>query len=152
MTRQDASTTSGNTPVRDSEVKMMKIMIVDDCQTTRKLLGHYLRSRGYSVVFAENGLDAIEKLGAGSVNLIMTDLNMPYMDGLEMIRTLQGNPRLSGIPVLMISSNKGSAEREEALRTGARAFLVKPVTADTIEQQIKMIIKETPLKGGTQHV
>ncbi|UCD35195.1 MAG: response regulator [Nitrospiraceae bacterium] len=131
---------------------MLKIMIVDDCQITRKLLGHYLTSKGYSVVFAENGLDAIEKLGSATVNLIMTDLNMPYMDGLELIKTLQGNSRLSGIPVLMVTSNNDEVERDEAFRTGARGFLVKPVTADTIEQHILRIIKDTSPKGGMQHV
>jgi len=124
----------------------MKIMIVDDCHTTRKLLGHYLKSRGYSVVFAENGLEALEKLGADNVNLVMTDLNMPFMDGMELIKTVRSDPALSDIPILMVTTENDDIEREEAYSIGANGYLVKPVSGDTIAQNIKDIIT----KGGQQ--
>ncbi len=130
----------------------MKIMIVDDCQTTRKLLGHYLKSRGYSVVFAENGLDALEKLGTDTVNLIMTDLNMPYMDGMELIKTLRSDPNLSDIPILMVTTENDDVEREKAYNNGANGYLVKPVTGDAIAQNIKAIIKQIFTEGGSQNV
>ena len=126
----------------------MKIMIVDDCLTTRKLLGHYLKSRGYSVVFAENGLDALEKLSAERVNLIMTDLNMPYMDGMELIKTLKNDPNLSDIPVLMVTTENDVAEKERAFHFGADGYVVKPVTGDAIAENIKNILKELFTKGG----
>ncbi|RJQ22041.1 MAG: response regulator [Nitrospiraceae bacterium] len=129
----------------------MKIMIVDDCQTTRKLLGHYLKSRGYSVVFAENGLDAIEKLGTDTVNLIMTDLNMPYMDGMELTKTLRADPNLSAIPILMVTTENDDTEREKAYNHGVNGYLVKPVTGDAIAQNIKNIIKQFFAQGGMQH-
>ncbi len=124
----------------------MKIMVVDDCQTTRKLLGHYLKTRGYSVVFAENGLDALEKLGASPVNLIMTDLNMPYMDGLELIKTLRSDPNWSEIPILMVTTENDHIEKEKALDYGANGYVVKPVTGDVIAQNIKVILKQMFLK------
>jgi two-component system chemotaxis response regulator CheY len=126
----------------------MKIMIVDDCQTTRKLLGHYLKSRGYSVVFAENGLDALEKLGTDTVNLVMTDLNMPYMDGMELTKTLRADPNLSDIPILMVTTENDKEEREKAYSTGVNGYLVKPVTGDSIAQNIKNIIKQFFAQGG----
>jgi len=126
----------------------MKIMIVDDCLTTRKLLGHYLKSRGYSVVFAENGLDALEKLSAERVNLIMTDLNMPYMDGMELIKTLKTDPNLSDIPVLMVTTENDVMEKERALQFGADGYIVKPVTGEAIVEHIKNIMKELFTKGG----
>ncbi|GBD95524.1 MAG TPA: response regulator [Nitrospirae bacterium] len=126
----------------------MKIMIVDDCQTTRRLLGHYLKSRGYSVVFAENGLDAIEKLSMDSVNLVMTDLNMPYMDGMELVKTLRADPNLSEIPILMVTTENDEAERKKAFSNGANGYIVKPVTADAIAANIKSIIKQMFAKGG----
>jgi two-component system chemotaxis response regulator CheY len=129
----------------------MKIMIVDDCQTTRKLLGHYLKSRGYTVVFAENGLDALEKLGTSSVNLVMTDLNMPYMDGMELTKTLRSDPNLSDIPILMVTTENDTQEREKAYSNGVNGYLVKPVTGDSIAQNIKNIIKQFFLQGGLQH-
>ena len=59
--------------------------------TTRKLLGLYLKTKGYEVVYAENGLDGIEKIG--TVNPVITDLNMPYMDGIELVKTIRAEPR-----------------------------------------------------------
>lgn len=119
----------------------MKIMIVDDCQTTRKLLGHYLKSRGYSIVFAENGLDALEKLGLEKVSLVMTDLNMPYMDGMELIKNVRAMPNLHDIPILMLTTEDDEAEREKAISNGANGYLVKPVTGDSIANSIKDILK-----------
>ena len=120
----------------------MKIMIVDDCNTTRKLLGHYLRSRGYSIVFAENGLDAIEKLAVQYINLIVTDLNMPYMDGIEFITTLRSDPELSEIPILMVTTENDDIERAKAISSGANGYMVKPVTADTIAEKIRLILNK----------
>lgn len=126
----------------------MKIMIVDDCQTTRKLLGHYLKSRGYSVVFAENGLDALEKLSVDRVNLILTDLNMPYMDGIEFIKTLKADPNMSDIPVLMVSTENDASEKERAMLIGANGYVVKPVTGEAIAENIRNIIKHIFAGGG----
>ena len=129
----------------------MKIMVVDDCQTTRKLLGHYLRSKGYSVVFAENGLDALEKLGTAGVNLIVTDLNMPYMDGIELVKTLRADPAWSDIPILMVTTEEDDIEREKAYNAGTNGYLVKPVNAEVITQKIKEILKNIFVKGGTSN-
>lgn len=126
----------------------MKIMIVDDCQTTRKLLGHYLKSRGYTVIFAENGLDALEKLSIDKVSLIMTDLNMPYMDGMELIKTLKADPNLSEIPVLMVTTENDASEKERAFHFGADGYVVKPITGDAIAENIKSILKQMFSEGG----
>jgi len=126
----------------------MKIMVVDDCNTTRKLLGHYLRSRGYSVVFAENGLDALEKLAINDVNLVLTDLNMPYMDGIELIKTLRTDPELSEIPILMVTTENDDIERAKAISSGANGYMIKPVTGDAIAKNIKSIVKQIFTKGG----
>jgi CheY-like chemotaxis protein len=130
----------------------MKILVVDDCQTTRKLLGHYLKVRGYSVVFAENGLDALEKLGTDTVNLVMTDLNMPYMDGMELIKTLRSDPTWEDLPILMVTTENDEEERQKAISNGANGYLVKPVTGDAIAQNIKAIIKHMFAKGGLNNV
>ncbi len=126
----------------------MNILVVDDCQTTRKLLGHYLKTRGYRVVFAENGLDALEKLGTHNINLILTDLNMPYMDGMEFIRTLRADPNLASIPVLMVTTENDNAERQKAFNSGVNGYVVKPVTGDVISRNIKSILKDMFAKGG----
>lgn len=120
----------------------MKVMIVDDCQTTRKILEFHLRSKGFDVVTAENGLDAIEKLATNKVNIILSDLNMPYMDGIEFVKTVKSDVNLSHIPILMVTTEADPEEKEKAFSAGANGYLVKPVTADSISQNIKRIMKE----------
>lgn len=130
----------------------MKILVVDDCQTTRKLLGLYLKTKGYEVVTAENGLDAIEKLGMNAVNLVLSDLNMPYMDGIELVKTLRADPIHGRIPVLMVTTEADPEEKERALHAGANGYLVKPVTADMVSQHIRNILKGMFAQGGVQDV
>lgn len=128
----------------------MKILIVDDCPTTRKLMGLSLKSKGFEVVFAENGLDAVEKLAMTTVNMIITDLNMPYMDGLELIKRLRADYG-SYIPILMVTTEADDEERVRALEAGANDYLVKPVNADQMKDSIKKILN-TMFKGGGSDV
>jgi two-component system chemotaxis response regulator CheY len=129
----------------------MKILVVDDCATTRKLLGLYLKSKGYEVVTAENGLDAIEKVGKESVNLVLSDLNMPYMDGIELVRSLRAEPDTSDLPIVMVTTEADPEEKERAFRAGANGYMIKPVTAEMVAQSIKEIMKELFEKGGASH-
>lgn len=129
----------------------MKILVVDDCPTTRKLLGLYLKSKGFDTVFAENGLDALEKLAMTPVNMIITDLNMPYMDGIELIKRLRTDYGQQ-IPVLMVTTEADDEERQRAFSEGANGYLVKPVTADMVVQNIKGIMREMFSKGGVENV
>lgn len=125
----------------------MKVLIVDDCPTTRKLLSIHLRSKGYDVLLAENGLDALEKIGKEDINLILSDINMPYMDGIEFVKTLKTDPQGADIPVIMVTSEADVEEKEKAFKAGANGYLVKPVGSDTITQNIKDILKEIFEKG-----
>lgn len=120
----------------------MKILLVDDCRTTRKILGLYLKASGYEVLTAENGLDAIEKLATQEVNLVMTDLNMPFMDGLELVKTLRADTRWDSVPILMVTTEADPAERDKAMSAGANGYLVKPVTAEMVAVNIRDILKE----------
>jgi len=127
----------------------MTILVVDDDKTTRKILGIYLKAKGYDVVYAENGLEAMEKLGTESINLVMTDLNMPYMDGHELIRTIRADERLKHIPILMVTTEADEAERIAAMNAGANGYLVKPVSADMVSENIRNILNEIFAKGGS---
>jgi two-component system chemotaxis response regulator CheY len=125
----------------------MKIMIVDDCQTTRKLLGIYLKSKGFETVFAENGLDALEKLAANPVSMVITDLNMPYMDGIELVKNLRADPTWKNVPIIMVTTEADLVEKQKALAAGANEYMVKPVTADMVAQNVKEVLKKI-FKGG----
>lgn len=130
----------------------MKILVVDDCATTRKLLTLYLKSKGYEVVTAENGLDGLEKVGKENVNLVLSDLNMPYMDGLEFVKSLRANPDTAELPVVMVTTEADPEEKEKAMKAGANGYMIKPVTAEMVAESIKKIMKDLFGKGGSSNV
>jgi CheY-like chemotaxis protein len=113
------------------------ILIVDDCATTRRLLSVYLRQEGYDLVHAVNGLDALEQLARRPVDLVITDLNMPQMDGVELTRTLKADPVLTGIPIVMLTTEGEERERQHGLEAGATAYLIKPVTQEQLAQAVR---------------
>ena len=129
----------------------MKILVVDDDKTTRKLLSLYLKGKGYEIATAENGLDAMEKLGAGDINLIVTDMNMPYMDGIELTKTLRSDAAAGNIPIIMVTTEADEDERKKALEAGVDDYLVKPTNAEQISESIKMILKKF-FTGGEGNV
>ncbi|GBE35476.1 chemotaxis protein CheY [bacterium BMS3Bbin06] len=130
----------------------MKILVVDDDGVTRKLLGLYLKGTGYEVEFAENGLDALEKLGIEDINIVLTDLNMPYMDGIEFTRNMKIEPLYKSIPVLMVTTESDDEEKQRAFEAGADGYLVKPVTAETINATIRELLKRIFSHGGEINV
>ncbi len=129
----------------------MKIMIVDDDKTTRKLLGLFLKSKGFEVVHAENGLDGLEKLGSENVNLIISDLNMPYMDGIEFVKAVRADAQQAHLPILMVTTEMDNVERERAFSAGVNGYLTKPVTAEVVMQNIRTILKKMFAEGGKGH-
>ena len=129
----------------------MKLLIVDDDKTTRKLLSLYLKGKGYEIVSAENGLDAIEKLGTESINLVVTDMNMPYMDGIELTKTLRSDNGLKDIPIIMVTTEADDEEKKKAFDAGVDDYLVKPTNAEAISDSIKRIVKKI-FSGGDGNV
>ena len=125
----------------------MKLLIVDDDKTTRKLLSLYLKGKGYEVVTAENGLDALEKLGTESINLVVSDMNMPYMDGIELTKTLRTDVNMKNIPIIMVTTEADDDEKKKAFDAGVDDYLVKPTNADAISESIKRIIKKIFMGG-----
>ncbi|MEN2994878.1 MAG: response regulator [Thermodesulfovibrio sp.] len=120
----------------------MKILVVDDDKTTRKMISLILKSKGYEVVTAENGLEALQKIGLERINLILTDMNMPYMDGIEFIRQVRANPEISNIPIVMITTEADEEEKRKAFEAGVDDYLVKPTTAEQISESIKRILRK----------
>lgn len=130
----------------------MKILVVDDDKTTRKLLSLFLKGKGYEVVTAENGLDALEKLGTENINLIVTDMNMPYMDGIELTKNLRSDPTWSAMPIIMVTTEADNDEMRKAVEAGTDDYLVKPANADQINDSIKKILKKIFSSGGDRNV
>jgi two-component system chemotaxis response regulator CheY len=117
----------------------MVILVVDDCRMTRRLLSMYLREAGYEVIVAENGLEALEKLGQEPYAAVITDLNMPQMDGIEFTRSIRANSGHQELPVIMLSTQGEDRERNDGLDAGVSTFLTKPITQEALIQEVRRL-------------
>lgn len=113
------------------------IMTVDDSASVRQMVKFTLSDAGYSVIEAVDGQDALAKLTTG-VNLVITDLNMPNLDGIGLIRSLRANPACKGIPILMLTTESQEARKQEGKAAGATGWIVKPFTT----QQLLAVVKK----------
>lgn len=116
------------------------VMVVDDSFTTRKMLSFLLKGEGFNVVSAENGIDALEKLPFSNIDIIITDLNMPQMDGLELINSLKKNPDYKEIPVIMLTTESEDSDKQKGFEAGASSYLIKPVPQDVLIKEVKKFL------------
>lgn len=117
----------------------MKILVVDDSATMRRIIIKNLNDAGFNdTIEAENGVEAIGKLAG--VNLILTDWNMPVMDGLTFVKEIKKNPTFAGIPIVMITSIGAKKDVVEALKQGVNNYVVKPFTPTTLLEKVKSVI------------
>jgi two-component system chemotaxis response regulator CheY len=117
----------------------LKALIVDDSSVMRKIVERSLRQAGLelSQVFeAGNGAEALAVLQASTVDLILCDINMPVMDGLEFIKQLAGVDNAKGVPVIMITTEGSEAHVVQALSCGARGYIRKPFTPEQVKTQV----------------
>ena len=126
-------------PIRDENTSWLPVLIIDDCKMTRRLLSMYLRVGGFDVIVAENGVEALEMLGREPCSLVITDLNMPQMDGIELTREIKDHPFYRQIPVIMLTTQGEQRERECGLEAGVSAFLTKPISQEALIQEIDRI-------------
>jgi len=119
----------------------LKILAVDDSPTMRRIIVNTLHRAGYNdIVEAENGKDALAKLETESVNFVITDWNMPEMDGLSFVTALRGSERHKKTPVLMVTTRSVKEDIVDALKVGVNNFIVKPFTPDTLKEKIDQIL------------
>jgi two-component system chemotaxis response regulator CheY len=117
----------------------VKILVVDDSGTMRRIVINTLGTMGHKdIVEADNGVTALKQLTAGGVELIVTDWNMPEMDGLEFVKTVRAmNPK---IPILMVTTNAAKEDIIHALQAGVNNYIVKPFTPDTFKAKIESVL------------
>ena len=119
----------------------MKVLVVDDSATMVMSLKTTLSMSGFEVETAGNGRMALDKLESGlKPNLIVTDINMPVMGGMELIKNVRGLPGLRFIPILTLTTESEAAKREEGRRAGATGWLVKPVSGNDLIAVIKKVL------------
>lgn len=116
------------------------ILVVDDCKTTRRLLNFMLKSAGFEIIEAVNGLGALEKLAFNEIDVILTDLNMPKMDGLELIKEVRNYEDFKEIPIIMVTTEADEDHKKRGLELGANAYLTKPVTKDFLVSTVQKFI------------
>ncbi len=127
----------------------MRIAIVDDSGTARMFIRRCLEIAGFQgaeIIEAENGKDALEKIRIAPVDLLLTDLTMPVMDGTTLLKWIKANPKLSALPVLVISSAGNPAKEIELKALGAMGVLDKPVSP----VKLNMLLRDFLEKGGQE--
>lgn len=109
-----------------------KILVVDDSSSVRQIVSMTLKSKGYQVVMAEDGLDALSKLDGGGISLVVSDVNMPNMDGLTFVKTMKEQPQYQFTPVLMLTTEAQPEMKAKGKEIGVKAWLVKPFRPDVL--------------------
>jgi len=112
------------------------VLIVDDSPTVRKFVSVSLSMQGFNVVAACDGMDALEKLPQKKFDLMITDLNMPNMDGFELIRAMRDNPEYAQLPVIILTSLGDDANKEQGAKLGVGSYLVKPFSLEKIQYEV----------------
>lgn len=116
------------------------ILAVDDSASMRQMVSFTLKSAGYEVVEAADGVEALDIARSRPVSLVLTDVNMPKMDGISLIRELRGLPDYRFTPLLMLTTESGSDKKQEGKAAGATGWIVKPFNPDQLLKTISKVI------------
>ncbi len=116
------------------------ILAVDDSASLRQMVSFTLKSAGYDVVEAVDGQDGLDKAKSKAVDLILTDQNMPRMDGLTLIRSLRALPQYRSTPILMLTTESSDAMKQQGRAAGATGWLVKPFDPQKLIEVVKKVV------------
>ncbi|MEO8013622.1 chemotaxis response regulator CheY [Polaromonas sp.] len=123
--------------------KSIKILVVDDFPTMRRIIRNLLKELEFvNVDEAEDGAIGLEKLRAGNYGFVVSDWNMPNMDGLAMLQAIRADPSMAKLPVLMVTAEAKKENIIAAAQSGANGYVVKPFTAITLEEKITKIFEK----------
>ncbi len=121
------------------------IMVVDDSTSMRKMLTFTLENAGYAVIEAEDGRDALEKLNGEPVNMFIVDLNMPHVDGFELIRSVRSMNEYKFTPIVMLTTESQDAKKKESKAAGATGWITKPFKPDQLIGVIRKVMPKTEI-------
>jgi len=119
---------------------MKTILAIDDSPSMRQMVAFTLQAHGYEVIEAVDGLDGLEKARAQAASLVLTDQNMPGMDGLTLIRALRGLPQYQTVPILMLTTESGADMKAQGRAAGATGWMVKPFDPQKLVEVVKKVI------------
>ena len=116
-------------------------LVVEDSPTMRQLIAFSLkRFEGCRIVEAVDGVDALKKLSTDKVDMIVTDINMPVMDGLKLVKLVRENAKLKHLPIIIITTEGAEEDRERGLRLGANAYIAKPIQSSNLIKTITSLL------------
>ena len=122
--------------------KGMKILVVDDFSTMRRIIRNLVRELGFSnSEEADDGATALPMLKTGRYDFLVTDWNMPVMEGIDLVRSIRADPELREMPILMVTAEARREQIVAAAEAGVNGYIVKPFTAQTLEQKIAKIFE-----------
>lgn len=120
----------------------MKILVVDDFSTMRRIIKNLLRDLGFSnIEEADDGTTALPMLQGGDFDFVVTDWNMPGMQGIDLLRTIRADADLKDIPVLMVTAEAKREQIIEAAQAGVNGYIVKPFTAATLKEKLEKVFE-----------
>jgi two-component system chemotaxis response regulator CheY len=123
--------------------KAIKILVVDDFPTMRRIIKNLLKDLGFeNVDEAEDGALGLEKLRNGTFDFVLSDWNMPNMDGLDMLKAIRADANLAKLPVLMVTAEAKKENIIAAAQAGANGYVVKPFTAAILEEKLNKIFEK----------
>lgn len=129
---------------------MTTIMIVDDYIPSHRLMSFVLNQYGYTVVTALDGEQALNRLATVQVDLVVTDLKMPRMDGIELARAIRADERYADLPIIMVTGSVKEQDEVKATGVGVNAFLTKPVDSDDLVREVDRLLQQTPPQTPSQ--
>lgn len=115
------------------------ILVVDDSAAIRQSVTYVLEQEGYAITQAEDGLDALSKMEGAEFSMIITDVNMPNMDGIELVAKARENPAFKFTPIVVLTTESQGTKMEEGKKAGATGWIVKPFDADKLLQVVKKL-------------
>lgn len=115
------------------------VLTVDDSKTMREMVSFTLKGAGYQILEAEDGVQGLSVAQGNQVDAIVTDLNMPNMNGIEMIRSLRADPRYASTPILMLTTEGDAAKKIEGKEAGATGWVVKPFQPEKLVEIVKKV-------------
>ena len=116
------------------------ILAVDDSPSMREMLAAVLRDSGYQVVEAEDGVKALEVAKSSSIDVVLTDQNMPNMDGLSLVKNLRSLPAYKDTPIMMLTTESSAEMKQKGRDAGATGWMVKPFDPDKLVRMLKALI------------
>ena len=117
----------------------IRVLAIDDSRTMRNMLSYALAGAGFQVTLAEDGQDGLDKLGACDPDVVITDLNMPVMDGFGFIENVRGQSRWLGLPILILTTESAEELKSRARRMGATGWIVKPFDEEKLVSAIRRV-------------